>query len=512
MGDKNVRALYITMEERQKGRCYYMSYSQLLKYSDNLDHSLRLIDYARYYSRLELEGLHYVTFIKESNILSISCPDHSTHHLATSYLIVKSSEYPINTVKGRANDLKKFLDFLMLWDIDPGDVDLLRTLEAFTDYLRNIRLEKVKKHSIEWSMATEVPLHTQASTKGKVVSIGYDNAGFKHVKNWHELSYSTISQTVGTAVQYLFFLKERTRQYQALPLNLLPVTSKYNKSILSGTLGKKQQTYVDIRAILSRVGLKAPVIKKNMILRQKVFKPDEFEFFMNAIPTHHRQNRLLFYVLGWFGLRASEAANIMIDTTTIPKNLVFMEFHEVREYIKKNLRGDIEFSQHIEQWVCSVVERDNEHYRAQHKSGSREVPLLFSEEYFLDLLVEALLERELLMQYATETHSYLFVSLRKRGNPITGASVGEKFTNLVNKINKKYKRDFKTFSPHSFRHFFATYLLRIKRKSISDVSRWLGHANEEITRDTYSHYLPNKKDIEKEVVKDMIHTFARKDD
>ncbi len=490
-----------------------MSYSELLEYSNNLEHSLRLINFAKYYSRLELEGLHYVTFIKESNTLSISCPDHSTHHLATSYLIEKNSQYPINTVRSRAHDLKKFLDFLMLWNIDPADGDLLVILESFADYLRNIRSEKkMIAHSIEWSIATEVPLHIKAATKGKVVAIGYDNAGFKGVKNWHELSYSTISQTVGTAIQYLGFLQQRTTQYKTLPLNLLPVKSKYAKTMLSGTLGNQLYKFIDIKAILMKVGLKAPTKKNNMILRQKVFKPDEFEFFMNAIPAYHRQNCLLFYVLGWFGLRASEAANIMIDTTTLPQNLIYMEHFEVREYIKKNLRGDIEYSQHINQWVCYVVERENEDYRSQHKTGSREVPLLFSEEYFLDLLVYALREREILIQYTAKPHSFLFVSLRSKGNPITGASVGSKFINYVNKIEKQQHRNFKTFSPHSFRHFFATYLLRIKRKNISDVSRWLGHSSVEITRDTYSHYLHSKEDTDKEVVKDMAHTFTRKGD
>ncbi|MEO3863869.1 tyrosine-type recombinase/integrase [Acrocarpospora sp. B8E8] len=45
------------------------------------------------------------------------------------------------------------------------------------------------------------------------------------------------------------------------------------------------------------------------------------------------------------------------------------------------------------------------------------------------------------------------------------------------------------FAPHSLRDFFASTALAA-RIPITEVSRWLGHQNTEITHQTYGHLVP----------------------
>ncbi|WP_160670505.1 site-specific integrase [Clostridium sp. C8-1-8] len=490
-----------------------MSYKDLLKISNIIDHKVRLITFAKHYKSIKLDGLYYVNFITSSNTLSISHPDHRTHHEATAYLLFKKSYNSINTAKNQAHHLKKFLDYLLIWDLDILQDDLLVILLGFIDYLRNIEANNSSyTKSIRWATVTEVPLHQQAYTYGQISKIAFSKDGFMDQKTWNELSYESILQAVSASIQFINFLKERTTYYKDLCITSLPVKARYKESMLSGTLGKNLITIIDIKSMLDSVGLKPIKDKKSLILEQKVFTVNQADTFINFIPQQHHQNRLLFHILKFFGLRAAEAANLMIDTSSLPTNLLFMEHFKAREFIKNNLKGDIEYSNHINKWVCYVVERDNQDYRSQHKSGSREVPFLFSEELFLDLLLNALKEREVLIRYTKKKHSFLFVSRQNqnKGNPITGQTIRKRYTHYADKLHKEYNIDLKNFSPHSFRHFFATYLIRVRKEDLSDVSRWLGHSSIEITRKVYSHYIPtNDRNIN--IVEDMAQEFDFKE-
>lgn len=489
-----------------------MSYKDLLKIANIVDNETRLREYAKFYRVLEINGFHYVNFNASLNNLSISNPNHTTHHEATSYLLFKKANYSINTARRQAYDLKKFLDFLYIWDIDLLNGDLYIIILGFIDYLRSIqsRNDDIPK-SIYWSFYTKVPLHRQALTLGKVVALECDREGFMSNEKWNELSFTTIKQVVSTAIQFLAFLKVRTITYNEINLNQLPTKAKYKSTLLSGTLGDHLVVMTDIKGMLRTAGLKAHKHKINLLLRQKVFTIEELDTFMNFIPSDHYQNKFLFYVLKCFGLRASEAANIMIDTRNIPRNFITMEHFKAKEFLKNNLRGDIEYSKHINKWVCYVIKRENIDFRSQHKSGSREIPLLFSEDLFLELLTNAIKEREILIRYAIKKHSFLFVSRHNshKGNPINGKTIGSRYTYYANALKDSTQIDLTKFSPHSLRHFFSTYLLRIKKVDISDVSRWLGHSSVEITRDTYSHFIPTEED-NKEVIKDMSNEFAKR--
>jgi integrase len=488
-----------------EGSCN-MSYDHLLKFANIINSKFRLIEYASYYKEVKLKGLHYVNFIPSSNTLSISNPNHTTHHESTSYLISKKESYSINTVRGQAHDIKKFLDFLLIWEIDLLNCDLYIILQGFIDYMRCISTSNSKffNKSIYWSSVKEVPLHKKAYSLGQIERIEYSRDGFMERQEWNEFQYSGISKALSTTIQYIYFLKEHTIHYHNLPLTQIPMKVKYETTMLSGTLGKKLVSFVDIQSMLKITGLKPVISKQNLCLDQKVFTIDEIDMFMNSLSPRNHQNLLLFYVLKCFGLRAAEAANLMIYLTTIPDNLIFMEHFEAKEKIKNQLKGDIEFSSTINRWVCYVIERDNEDYRSQHKSGSRQIPFLFSEELLLELLVNALKERQILIRYAKEKHNYLFVSRHNtdKGNPINGKTISTRYSYYSQKLFKKSNIDLTQYSPHSFRHFFASYLLRIVKEDISDVSRWLGHSDIEITRDTYSHYLPNQE-RDKKIVEDM---------
>ena len=58
---------------------------------------------------------------------------------------------------------------------------------------------------------------------------------------------------------------------------------------------------------------------------------------------------------------------------------------------------------------------------------------------------------------------------------ITGGTVYSKYRSVISGSKRRFLSQlFSTFIPA----FFATHLIRIKRKPIYDVSRWLGHRDE----------------------------------
>lgn len=490
-----------------------MGYETLFRISNIIDTNARLKESAKYFNDVTLNGLHYINYNAKTQDISISLPNHSTHHEATSYLIIeKKAETSINTVKRYSQDLKKFLDFLLIWDIDLNDGDLLVIVVAFIDYLRCIEhTSPPLNKSIMWSTLKVVPLNMQAKFNN-VVSIGVSSDGFREQQTLEDNNIESISQTVSTVVTYLKFLQERSSKYKDLSLNHLPVKVKEVNTILSGTLGDSQVTTIDISAILAKAGLKSSKKSKLKIkpITKGVFTLEQCDLFIDSIPNSNYQNKLLFYILKNFGLRRGEAATLQIDTSTLPSNLIFMEYFEAQEYIKNNLKGDIEYSHSLNKWICSVVERENTDYRSQHKTGNREIPLLFNQDLFTEALVNALKHRQILIRYCDIKHPFLFVSQKQcdKGLPISGSAIYSKFCTIKENIYKEKGIDLSEYSPHSFRHFFATYLIRVKNKKIDDVSEWLGHSTPETTRKTYLHYISDEAE-NTNTVEDMMDTFKK---
>src|SRR5690606_31283699 len=133
--------------------------------------------------------------------------------------------------------------------------------------------------------------------------------------------------------------------------------------------------------------------------------------------------------------------------------------------VKEHLKGDIQFDKKLGKWVCSVVRRNTTNFQAQHKSKSRNIPLLFSQEEFTSLVVQHLFERQLIMETSEFAHDFLFYSNsnNSKGNRITGGTIYSKYNDVVKLTTEPDV--FEKFSPHTFRHFFATYLIKVKKEN-----------------------------------------------
>lgn len=480
----------------------------------------RLSLYAKYYVNQKINGLHYTNFIPSNNTLSISNPDHSTHVNASNFLLYeKRNSIQINSLLIYAKDIKKFLDFLLIWNISDSDLinsDPFILLVGFTDYLRLIDKWQPKSDSIEWSLLKKIPLHDQALNIRKIIPIGYDKDKFLNKKDEALGVYpiSSIKRTVKHALSYLDYIQKHTYQFENLKLKLVPTITKYTtNSVTSGTQGGRKNVSYHIHAILSEAGIDMTDARGMLKpLHESVFNKSELDIFMNAIPKDDVQNKLLFMVLAAFGLRRGEACNLQIDISTVPKEIYLMDHFKARECIKTQLKGDLEFHQQIERWVCSVRRVDYEHFNRKIKTKSRDLPLaidIISQEHFLQLLTDWIIERSLIMDVLKIQHPFLFISIsnNSKGSPITGGTIYSRFYKTV--WNSNNINIFSHYSPHTFRHFFATYLIRIQNENISDVSDWLGHQNLETTRTIYYHYLPseNSEGINN-VVLDMKNIFT----
>ena len=474
-----------------------MSFKELQRICNIICPDERQTEFIEFYKERELNGLYYVNFYNDSQAISISCPNHITHHEATTYLInMRYSSKSMNTALNHAQYIKKFLDFLLIWNIDDiMQTDLLILLIAFVEYLTYLRLPNPKYKSIQWSTVTKVPLHDRALYTN-IVSIGQTAEGFMQQTNWSDLSYVTISQTLSGAIDYLMFLAERTNRYSKLKTKLkeLPHTVKTITTELSGTLGPTKILKIDTNSILNLAGLRPTKSKAIISLELKIFTEDQCKEFTNAIPSKNHQDKLLFYILEHFGLRRSEVANLQIDTSTIPDNILFKTDTVLEEELKENLKGDIWYCKETQRWNLSVIERDIDDINSQLKTGSRVIPHDYDNSYFVSLLIKALKHRVILERKSKERNYFLFISQQNGniGKKISGKAVYDKFTRIVNKLYNSSGVDLQNFTPHSFRHYFATYQIRVRNRSLEDVSNWLGHSTVEITRQTYLHYIPTE--------------------
>ncbi|MCY9670419.1 tyrosine-type recombinase/integrase [Paenibacillus alginolyticus] len=490
-----------------------MGYQQLLKLVNIMDNKIRLESFARIYTEKRLEGLHYASFLPDKNIVSISRPDHTTVHEATSFLISrKSSGKAINTVRNEANDLKKFLDFMLVWEIQLLESDLLVVLEGFTDYLQLIRSDVGIEDALEWVTLKAIPLNTWGESEGKVTGIQRDEFGKLQRSEISSYSSTSINKMVRTTVKYLLFLKKKSSDYASLQVNELPHASKKLRGFISSITGGKQVATIDISSITKDVGVKTQYYSLKSLKVDSIFTLEQTDQFIDTASSY--QDKFLFNVLRFLGPRASEAAGIWIDPTSLPNNLLRMDYHKAKRLIKQGIKGDIDFYEKDNKgfWLCKIMDRDNPDFRAGHKKDGeyREVPWLFSQEGFLNLLYEALRERQILMRNIEVDHGFLFVSRNRKnqGSPITGKSIAKKYENINRQLIREKKIDLSEYSPHTFRHFYATYLLKKLNIQIDDVSRWLGHISTETTRTTYSHWIPSSNSSESDgTVEDIFVTF-----
>lgn len=479
-----------------------MSYNDLLKVEDIFVTKDRLKSHSKYYINKDINGLNYVYHDRSSNTISICHPNNRTNHLATSYLLKLKTKESINTVRRHAYAIKKLLDFLLIWDIDLKEVDLLYLMQGFVSYLRCIEVNPVPKFQsgdFYYSTLKKIPLNDSALSSGKVISIGHNKDGFMESKDWSSNSYGAIKSTVSVAIIYITFLKEKTKEFEHINLDTLPVKkSKTKNSLLSGTLGCTSFYSVDLDYILSESGFKKPQKQPfENCVGTNVLHLDEVDMLIESIPETNHQNRLLFTILKCFGLRAGEAANLEIDTSKLPQNLIYMDRGEAINKLKDNLSGDINFDKKLKKWKCNVVPRDEDsRFDVKTKTGGRSVQLVIPNSDFEERLLLGIIHRDIIMNENKISHNKLFIKISNQGEggqPITGSTVNSRFSYLAEKLKLQSGYNLTDYSPHDIRHFYATHLITNLKYAVFDVSKLLGHANTETTIQRYYHFIDSKK-------------------
>ena len=182
-----------------------MSFQELYKIMDqHVITNDRLIAFSKYYMGLHINGLHYVYQSEKPFQIAICNPDHTTNSLATSYLLsLYFTKSVKNTIFSKAQDLKKFLDFMLLWEIDLTDGEPLPIFFGFADYLRLISKHISIQHAVLWATMETVPLHQVALSLGKIINIGpISNLQALERKECSEYPYETIEKWYGNTFSY----------------------------------------------------------------------------------------------------------------------------------------------------------------------------------------------------------------------------------------------------------------------------------------------------------------------
>lgn len=458
------------------------------------------------YYKKKINGLYYFEYKSATNTTAIISPQHIVHHESTCFLIdIKHSATKINTVLSKGRDLKKFLDFLLIWDIDLSDFDvnLKVVIIGFIAHLRVIDQYRFRPVA-NWSFLTKIPMHEKAQNIGKVLSVGYNKNDIMEEQRFEKYSIHQIATTISTVLAYLDFLKDRTHKYKNINVSIFPFKARKisRKTLVSGITGSMEEIVYDINALLELAHLDTDDLDSEVkTLEEEIFTQQEIELFMSSIDDNDHQNKLAFNMLKCFGLRRAELSNLIIEPNSLPKKFYDWDFNDAVAYLKENLKGDIVYSSEFGWWVCTVKKRGGENRNKQNKTKNRKVRLLRSfmtSDDFATLLTVYIQERQFMIeQSGSDNHKYLFISNsnRSRNLPITGATIYSRYYSIAEK--SPIRDRLLLFNPHTFRHFFATYLIREKKIEISDVSELLGHSDPQITRKIYLHYLP-QKDIEKD--------------
>lgn len=483
-----------------------MAYQELFKIANIVNWKNRRSTFIKHYSELKIEGLCYSNFIPEKNIFSISMPNHQTNHYATAYLIsCKSIGMKANTIRIKMNALKKFCDFLLVWNINLNEVDLIPLIASFAEYLTIINYDDrtpFKRRSMYYCTLKSLPLKESIDTN--ILHITSNN-GIVSRDNSNTGNYASIYQTISTTIHFLTFLHEMTDKYAHLPLNNLPHKMIYANGMISGTAGRKRISKVDIDYFMNQLHIEKPkrhVFKDEM----KPFTEEHINAFMSVISPNSYQSMLMFTMMRLFGLRGGELVSLTIDCSKINQTRLFSNNSTATEELKNALSGSIYYSQNLKHWICHVNKTtDDLEYDRQSKTGSRDIPLMYSVNIFETALLNAIRSRQLILSSKKVHNPYLFYNASNPFKGIRRGAVYQRFSRLLQKAEKRCN-DSLEYTPHSFRHYYATTSITKYGYPISQVSEWLGHSSEEVTKETYYHYI--QADIQlNNVVQDIRETF-----
>lgn len=476
----------------------------IVRHSFNTEEALdKMIEYLK---PKKINGLHYVNFISSKGVSCIVKPDYTTHNEATDLLLeIYSSGDSPNTLRSTAYDLTKFLDYLMLFDIKLEDVkDLEEILIGFVLYLQVLGTKKLKvTKSIIWSLIDYLPLIDDG-----IKDININEYGKRSFNTANQLSEQSIVSSLQNAFKYIdFYNKIIPIAVDSIPRKNILVSTSF-----SSTNKTKHSTVTyDSKAIFSKAGMKyKSSSKKASPVTEKIPTLEEMMVLIDSLPLIKTTNinKLVIFTLRGFGLREAELTNIKFDTSMLPSNFLSMRYDEALSTLKEQKFGDLYYNKKINKWVCEVSTTPDSIYSRRNKSHSREVFYIFEQEELTNTLYSALRERQLLIKVNNYINPLeLFVSRKNSCKPMTGSTVYSIVKTICKKIHKESGIDFSYINPHSFRHYFATHLFRCNEYSLSDVSRFLGHSDTEITRITYIHYLSDNKPDS--IVSDVIETIKR---
>ena len=477
-----------------------MSYEKLKFICGQYQEREILKKFCKEYKEKEIKGLYYFAFSSVTNTTAIVSPGHKTDHEATCFLLDKKySNVSINTVLSVGKDIKKFKDFLLIWNIslESPIIDFRSLLVGFIIHLRV--LSKFNPNNVlEWSYLTKIPMHQNAKDYGRISNLYRDRYDLLHESGFESYSLGSITKSVTNVLMYLEFLKKRTYKYEDINLKTIPVKNSLSKnSILGGTLGEFKNQSFDIKVLLQLAKINTKSMQQQVKeLKADVFSEKSLKEFFELINYNDYQNILLFSILKCFGLRRAEAALLKIKVSILPENFYEWEYNDAIHLLENSLDGDIQLTK-FNFWACSIIDRDNPHRDKKSKSINRKIRLLnafMTTEQFSEILLNHLQERQFYFEdNKIKDHGYLFYSTSNRSKlqPIKGEAIYKRYNQIIEHLSEKH--ELKKCGPHTFRHYFATYLISTARIDINDVSSLLGHSDVEITRKTYLHYLPNNK-------------------
>ncbi|OCS87818.1 site-specific integrase [Caryophanon tenue] len=471
-------------------------------------HPQKLKSMDEYLRKVDVKGFHYISFISSKGITYIVNPDHVTNNTATNMLIALNDHNKSpNTIKRIANDLTKFLDYLMLFKINLDEImDLEDILIGFAVYLQVLGTSSIKvQKSIEWSLIDYVPLVDDSIQE--LVSNEY---GQKYITQSSGYTADHIVQHIQNAIKYL----EQYNEEKAIPLNTIPRKSISNKSTFSSTIKDTyDSTVYDANYILARSGLNhSNTNKLAKPTKERIPSLSEMNIFMSVSKEKNTFiHNLLLLTLKGFGLRSAEVSNIKFFDSLIPANFLSLPYDQAISFLKnsKNL-GDIYYNNSIKRWTCNVVIAEGRDYSKRNKSGSREVSYIFEQEEFSAALYLVIRERLLIFRAKPnlETSNFLFLNPRNKMKAFKNYTSNNIITSMSKRVSKASGIAFSWIHPHTFRHYFATYLLRIKKFTLDDVSRMLGHSDTDVTRGTYIHYLEEDTSDEGNIIEKIKDAYS----
>jgi integrase len=227
------------------------------------------------------------------------------------------------------------------------------------------------------------------------------------------------------------------------------------------------------------------------IKNTRVLTPEEqLEFFDCCKGTFYDN---LFVVAVNTGLRPGEVCGLMWDDIDFDK----MEISVERTLLYQKLEGDEQKTFHFD--------------LPKTKQSKRKVPM--------NKACAIALKKQKLQSDVVKAKSCKFESVpdefkqllftTKYGTPINAVVLGDAVNSIVDEINlmKDPLEEFERFSPHCFRHTFATRCFEsgIQPKTVQS---YLGHASLKMTMDLYTHVLNDKKQEEMNKLEDTMNRLT----